>query len=237
MKVFLKYNRDDTGSKICLYQWLEIFRSYEIIIACDLFTPDNVPDYLKNIDPTIKFKIVNTDYSTGNVLPFKARKKKQASANLSCFKHAGNDRHFWIVDADDTQFLVRDPNLVREKLKIAEKIFLEKNLDGFSLDFYRETHFDHWSFGVCLLKTKLDLSKLDLIKPEDVDNTPGLTKNLDSWFDMLRRKKIYNLESFVFDNIPFQHCINPMTEPMHGIYFWNNKKLGNIDLKPDVISI
>lgn len=237
MKVFLKYNRDDTGSKICLYQWLEIFRDYEIIIACDLFPTNQIPDYLKNVDPAIKFKIVNTDYSTGNILPFKARKKKQASANLSCFKHTGKDRHFWIVDADDTQFLVRDPNLVREKLKIAEKIFIEKDLDGFSLDFYRETHFDHWSFGVCLLKTNLDLTKLDLIKPEDVDNTPGLTKNLDSWFDMLRRKKVYKLESFVFDNIPFQHCINPMSQPMHGIYFWNNRKLGNLDLKADVVSI
>lgn len=237
MKVFLKYNRDDTGSKICLFQWLEIFRDYEIIIACDLFTPDRVPNYIRETMPDIKFKLVNTDYSTGNTLPFKARKKKQASANLSCFKHVGKDRHFWIVDADDTQFLVRDPNIVREKLKVAEKIFTDRNLDGFSLDFYRETHFNHWSFGVCLLKSNLDLSKLNLIVPEDVDNTPGLTKNLDSWFDMLRRKNIYKLESFVFDNVPFQHCINPMSEPRHGIYLWNNNKLDSYDLKPDVISI
>lgn len=237
MKVFLKYNRDDIGSKLCLYQWLEIFRDYEIFVACDIYTPNNLPPYLQKNVHGIDFKLINTDYSTGNSLPFKSRKRKQAAANLSCFQHARNDRHFWIVDADDTRFLVRDLNLIKEKLKTAEKIFVERDLDGFSLDFYRETHFDHWSFGLCLLKTQIDLKKLELIKPEDVDVTPGLTKNLDSWFDMLRRRKQYKLESFVFDNIPFQHCINPMPTPMHGIYFWNSRKLNGMDLKQDVISI
>lgn len=236
MKVFLKFNRSDTHSIICLHQWMEIFKNYEITVVCDLYdvTRDTMPQYLSNLSSFYRFNVINTDYSTGNILPFKSRKRKQASANLTCF-NVVNDEHFWIIDADDTMFLSRDYAVINDKLKKAEKIFKEENLDGFSLDFYRETHFDHWSFGVCILKSKIDLSNLSKVSVDDVDQSPGLTKNLDSYFDILRRKGIYNLKSFVLEDVPFQHVINPMDLPINGIYQWRNKKLYDLDLKQDIV--
>lgn len=236
MKVFLKFNRSDAHSLICLHQWMEIFKEYDITLVCDLYdvNRDTMPQYLNNLASFYKFDVINTDYSTGNILPFKSRKRKQASANITCFNVA-SESYFWVIDADDTMFLTRDYATLSERLKKAEYIFNKDKLDGFSLDFYRETHFDHWSFGVCLLRTNLDLSKLNQVTVEEVDQTPGLTKNLDSYFDMLRRKGIYNLKSFVFEDIPFQHTINPMDLPLDGIYQWRNNKLYDLDLQEDVI--
>jgi len=237
MKAFLKFNRSDTASIMCLYHWLELFRDYDITVVCDLYNVDTQPRpaYLNETVVGKSFDVINSDYSTGNIMPFKARKRKMASANFTCFNLTTNEHYYWLIDADDTMFLIRDYNLIKEKLKQVEYIASKDRLDGFSLDFYRETNNDHWSFGVCLLKGNLDMSKLQSVTPEDVDAIPGLAKNLDSWFDILRRRKVFNLKSFVFDNIPFQHCINPMPQPMHGIYFWNNKMLGTTPLREDVI--
>jgi hypothetical protein len=238
MKVFLTFNRNDTTSLICLHNWLEIFKEYEIILVCDLYdvAREPKPSYLSNLSTA--FTVINSDYRLGEILPFKSRKRKQASAKLTCFERAKPNSHFWMVDADDTMFLTRDYNLIREKVKRVEQISLEKNLDGFSLDFYRETNHDHWSFGLSFLKSNINFELFKQVTPEDTDVTPGLTKNLDSWFDILRRRNILKLESYVFDNVPFQHNVNPMPTPLHGIYMWNNKMLnGNIPLKADVISI
>lgn len=238
MKVFLTFNRSDTTSLICLQNWLEIFKEHEVIIVCDLYDVAREPKLPFLSSLPFSFQVVNSNYRLGEILPFKSRKRKQASAKLTCFERAKPDSHFWMVDADDTMFLTRDFNIVREKLKRVEQITLEKNLDGFSLDFYRETNQDHWSFGVSFLKSNISFDLFKQVAPEDTDSTPGLTKNLDSWFDILRRRKILKLESYVFDNVPFQHNINPMPTPHHGIYMWNNGILnGNIPLKPDVISI
>lgn len=238
MKVFFTFNRNDTTSLICLYNWLEIFKDYEIVIVCDLYdvSREPTPSYLSNFP--IPFTVVNSNYKLGEILPFKARKRMQASAKLTCFERAKSHSHFWMVDADDTMFLTRDYKLVREKIKRVEQLSIEKGLDGFSLDFYRETHHDHWSFGLSFLKTDISFELFKQVTPEDTDTIPGLTKNLDSWFDVLRRRKILKLESYVFDNIPFQHNVNPMSAPMHGIYLWNNRVLNGVGpLKPDVISI
>jgi hypothetical protein len=238
MKVFFTFNRSDTPSLICLQNWLETFKEYELIVVCDLYDVlrEPKPSYLSTIQ--IPFKVINSNYRLGEILPFKSRKRKQASAKLTCFESAKPDSHFWMVDADDTMFLTRDYNIVREKIKRVEKISLEKNLDGFSLDFYRETNQNHWSFGLSFLKSNISFDLFKQVTPEDTDATPGLSKNLDSWFDILRRRKVLNLESYVFDNVPFQHNINPFPTPMHGIYMWNNRMLnGSTPLKEDVISI
>lgn len=234
MKVFFTFNRNDTTSLICLQNWLEIFKDYEIVVVCDLYdvARDPKPTYLSNCT------VVNSNYKLGEILPFKARKRMQASAKLTCFERAKPASHFWMIDADDTMFLTRDFQLVRDKIKRVEQLSIEKDLDGFSLDFYRETHHDHWSFGLSFLKTNISFDLFKQVTPEDTDSIPGLTKNLDSWFDVLRRRKTLKLESYVFDNIPFQHNINPMSAPMHGIYLWNNRVLNGVGpLKSDVISI
>jgi hypothetical protein len=238
MKVLFTFNRNDTTSLICLQNWLEIFKDYDITIVCDLYnvSKDPTPAYLANMP--FNFTVINTNYKLGEILPFKARKRMQASAKLTCFEQAKPYSHFWMVDADDTMFLTRDYSQVKEKIKRVEKLSLEKDFDGLSLDFYRETNHDHWSFGLSFLKSNINFDLFKQVTPEDTDVTPGLTKNLDSWFDILRRRKILKLESYVFDNIPFQHNVNPMSAPMHGIYLWNNRILNGVGpLKSDVISI
>ena len=94
MKVFLTFNRNDTTSLICLHNWLEIFKEYEIILVCDLYdvARESKPAYFSSIP--IPFKIVNSNYRLGEILPFKSRKRKQASAKLTCFESAKPDSHF-----------------------------------------------------------------------------------------------------------------------------------------------
>jgi hypothetical protein len=51
MKVFLKINRDDPASILCLRHWCEVFKIYETFILCDLYDvkKDTVPSFLKTV--------------------------------------------------------------------------------------------------------------------------------------------------------------------------------------------
>lgn len=239
MKVFLKYNREGPSALICLHYWIELFSNYEIIINCDLFDvdKDKIPDNLKNLALNKNVKFINSDYSTGNIYTpnFKAKKRAMASANLTAWNHLkSEDQYFWIIDADDTMFLSANFNLIREKIKLAEDYALKHNLDGFSLDFYREYN-DSWTFGVCLLKTNIPWKDIKNVTTEELIQN-GLANNCDSCFDMLGRKGIVNLKNFVFDRCSFQHLINKnYTAIPNGLYYWRDGKLWNTPLKPDVI--
>jgi hypothetical protein len=114
MKAFLKFNRSDTASIMCLYHWLELFRDYDITVVCDLYDVKTQPRpaYLNETVVGKSFNVINSDYSTGNIMPFKARKRKMASANFTCFNLAKNEHYYWLIDADDTMFLIRDYNLI-----------------------------------------------------------------------------------------------------------------------------
>lgn len=239
--VYLKFNRPELASQLCLLQWIEIFKDYPKVIVCDLFNiskKEPIPDYLQWVTKN-NIDIINTDYSLGERYTpgFKARKRNQSSANLTCFELGKNQSHYWLIDADDTMFLTRDYDFITNKLEEAEQIFLESNLDAFSLDFYREIHHDHWSFGVCLLKGNLEFEKILTVDLNEIEKYPGLTRNLDSLFDILRRKKIFNLKSFVINNMAFQHTISPFNSVPNGIYYWNDRKLWQDLLLPDVITL
>lgn len=233
-EVFLKFNRPDISAYLCLMGWLEIFREYKITILCDCFTDKNpMPAFLLEfIDKNIA--IQNTDYSIGRTFLDRFPKKKsrnQGSANLTAFKLTCADK-FWLIDADDTMWLTRDFQSIKEKIHKAEYYFSAKKLDGFSLDFYRELN-DIWTFGVCLVNKDLDFSEFDLLNIEE-ENKKHNT-NIDICFDLMRKNKKWKLESFVFDNIPFQHTINNFRELPHGIYMWHNKKFDKFHLKEDII--
>jgi hypothetical protein len=233
-KAFLKFNRDDASSLVCLFYWLEIFKDYELFLICDLFRENSpVPENLKQLLQNKNIKIKNTDYSLRTQtdhLFSKGWKVKASCANLTCFNLLDpTDTDFWIIDADDTMFLTRDFDLIRTKLLDAENILNKEQLDGLSLDFYREAH-DQWSFGVCLLSSTIDLNKL---KDATLFKTPIV--NLDGAFDHLRKQQEYKLKSFIIDECGFQHLINKFPELDGGIYYWKNKKLWNIPLKDDII--
>lgn len=233
-KVFLKFNRDDTSALMCLMYWLEIFKDYKIFLICDLF-PDNStpPSPLKNLLLGKNITIMNTDYSLRKQtdhLFSKGWKVNASCANLTCFKFLeDHDRFFWVIDADDTMFLTRDFEFIRNKLRDIENIMLSSDMDGLSLDFYREA-FDQWSFGVCLLNSNIDLSKL-----KNPSLFPEAIPNLDAAFDHFRKINEYKLKSFVIDNCGFQHLINKFNKLDGGIYYWKNKKLWNTPLQDDII--
>lgn len=241
-KVFLKFNRPELSSQICLIQWIEIFKDYPITIVCDLFDAakgEPVPEFLRKILDGKNINVINTNYSLGEKFTpgFKARKRKQSSANLTCFEIGKSLPYYWLIDADDTMFLTRDYLHITEKLKQAEGIFLAENLDAFSLDFYREIHHDHWSFGVCVMKGNIPFEKITALTEADIEQYVGLTRNLDSLFDIFRRRGIFKLKSFVIDNMGFQHTLTPFNTVPNGIYFWSNRKLWQQDLLPDVITL
>lgn len=233
MKVFLKFNRLEPHSEVCLIHWLKIFENYDIILSCDI---ENIKNILKLSN---EIKILKTDYTLSKNLPFKFKNKNRSSPNLTCMHYAKSDEYCWIIDADDTMFLTKDYDIIREKIKKAEDYARYNKLDAFSLDFYRETNNDHWSFGVCLIKNTIKLNVIESLDKKELKNYPELSKNLDSWLDILRRKNIYNLKSFVFENTSFQHThYAEEYSPKHGIYAWYNRLLSNqIQLKDDVVSL
>jgi hypothetical protein len=179
--------------------------------------------------------VINSDYSIGDIYcgNLKGAKRGMASANLTAFQHVKKEENFWMIDADDTVFLTRDFDSLREKLKTAEQYLLDKKLDGFSLDFYRNLN-NGWTFGLCLLRGSMPWQ---LIK--DVDMGPmtelGFARNIDTAFDSLGRQGVFKLENFVFDRYAFQHQCNNYPEMPHGIYVWHRGKLWDTPLQSDVI--
>lgn len=239
-KVFLKFNRSDEFSYVCLLSWLEIFKNYQIYVVCDLFNAekDSIPKELAGLVANRDVKFINTNYGLGDeYAPMcKARKRCMAAANLTCFDHISKkDKFLWIIDADDTMFLHKDYEYLKTKLSECEDILMSNNLDGFSLDFYREYN-DTWTFGVCLLKSSIDWKKIKTVSGEELAKY-DLPINGDSIFDILGRKGIFKLKNFVFNGVAFQHVINNFKKMNVGVYYWNDKKLWDMPLKDDVISL
>ena len=238
IEVFLKCNRETLPSLICLDFWIKVFLDYKVTIICDLFdvTNSQPSPELKKVAGNIP--IINTDYSLskpfGHLLKVE-RWHNVCSSNLTCFK-TNSSNNFWLIDADDTQFLTTDIDMIKEKVKRAEQYFVTGNLDGLSLDFYREIKKDHWSFGMVLFRGTLDLAPLAKLTPDDLYKYKGLILNFDSVLDYARRSGAMNFQSFVFDNCFFQHWLEQPALP-YGIYFWKDRKIWNsINLRADVVS-
>jgi hypothetical protein len=238
IEVFLKCNRETLPSLICLDFWIKVFSDYKVTIICDLFdvTNSNPSSELKKVARHIP--IINTDYSLskpfGHLLKVE-RWHNVCSSNLTCFK-ATTSNNFWLIDADDTQFLTTDISMIKEKVKRAEDYLIDGNLDGLSLDFYREIKKDHWSFGMALFRGNLDLLPLANLTPDDLYKYKGLILNFDSVLDYARRSDMMNFQSFVFDNCFFQHQLEQPALP-YGVYFWKDRKIWNtIDLRDDIVS-
>ncbi len=235
-KIFLKYNkdpRDNPSSLHCLNFWLNVFEGRDIYIICDVFDPSlGFPKQFKNYS---SYKFINSNYSLSNPIDNlleSKRWKNVAASNLSCYEKSEFDP-FWLIDADDTLFITFDLSQIREKIKLAENYFLENSLDGFSLDFYRTFKRDHWSFGVSLLKNKPNLISILCSTDLDFFQTLKLPYNLDALFDCNRRQGKLKLESFIFDNMFFQHQLEQKFLP-YGIYKWEDQKLWDIKLNPEV---
>lgn len=236
-KVFLKFNRSDAASLLCLRFWCETFRGYDTYILCDLYnvSSDPVPSYLKSIIDDYSVQVINSNYSIGKEYcqNLKGAKRGMASANMTCFNHVNKTENFWIIDADDTLFLTREYDNVRNKLQSAEKYFEDNQLDGFSLDFYRNLN-NGWTFGVCLLRGSMNWQMI-----KDVDMSPmveaGFARNIDTAFDSLSRAGKIKLKNFVFDRMAFQHQINNYPDMPQGIYNWHRGNLWDKPLQPDVV--
>jgi hypothetical protein len=234
--IFLKYNKDpkeSPSSQHCLNFWLNVFADREIYVICDIFDSNlKRPKQFKNFSST---RFINSNYSLSNPIDHlleSKRWKNVAASNLSCYEKS-NFEPFWLIDADDTMFITFDINLIKEKINLVENYFLEKKLDGFSLDFYRTFKRDHWSFGVALLQNRNDLISILCSTDLEFFRTLKLPYNLDALFDCNRRQGKLKLESFIFDKLFFQHQLDQKSL-VYGIYKWENKKLWDIDLNPEV---
>ena len=236
-KVFLKFHRTDPASVLCLRFWCELFKEYETYILCDRYNPaiESPPDYLKTILIDYNVTVINSDYSIGENYcgNLKGAKRGMASANMTAFNYVKKSHSFWMVDADDTVFLSRDFDDLRNKLKSAEDYLLVNGLDAFSLDFYRNLN-NGWTFGLALLRSNMPWQ---LIK--DVNMEPmvelGFARNIDTAFDSLGRIGKIKIANFVFDRYAFQHQCNNYPDMPHGIYLWHRGKLWDNSLQKDVV--
>lgn len=237
VKVFLKYNRTETETYpiSCLRFWLEVFKDYDTYILCDLFNANEVPDHFKQLLKEYPATFINSDYSIGATFcqNMKKAKRNMASANITPFKHLNGAESFWIIDADDTMFLGACVGAVRDKLKNAEKYLQKNQLDGFSLDFYRNLN-NGWTFGVCLINANCSWEKISTLSEDEMNNS-GFARNIDTAFHLLWKKGIFKLANFVFDGLAFQHIVNNYPEMPHGIYVWHRGKLWDRPLQSDVV--
>lgn len=237
VKVFLKFHRTDPSAVLCLRYWLELYKDYETYILCDHYDPkvDPTPKYLETVLIDYRVKVINSDYSIGDEYckNLKGAKRGMASANMTGFHHAGNSHSFWMIDADDTLFLSRDFDGLRQKLALAEKYLEDNNLDAFSLDFYRNLN-NGWTFGLCLLRSKMPWQQISTLSGDEIAET-GLARNIDTAFDLLGRRGSFKIANFVFDKYAFQHQCNNYPDMPHGIYAWHRGNLWNVPLQKDVI--
>lgn len=234
-KAFLKINRQGPSAIACLRHWLEIFRYHETYILCDWdypFPPELTAaqrDYPNSIIIDSDRRL--TEYCGG----LKGAKHGMATANLTGFAYSQDADAFWMVDADDTQFLVYDFDMLRTKIKRAEEIMADQGYDAFSLDFYRNLN-NGWTFGLALINSRCNWKAMKTLTREDIEST-GLARNIDTAFQVLGNRGILKLKNFVFDGVAFQHLYNNYPAMPHGIYSWHRGRLWEQPLQPDVITI
>lgn len=235
IKAFLKINRTGASAIACLRHWLEIFRDHETYILCDWAYP--FPQELTNAQRDYpRSTIIDSDRSlTRYCGALKGAKHGMASANLTGFVYSQDSDAFWMVDADDTQFLTYDFDLVRAKIRQAETVMHERGLDAFSLDFYRNLN-NGWTFGLALINSTCQWQRMNELTRQDVEST-GLARNIDTAFQVLGDQGIIKLGNFVFDGLAFQHLYNNYPDMPHGIYVWRRGHLWDQPLKSDVVVI
>lgn len=223
----------DASGCLCLRFWCEVFKEYETYILCDR-DPAPLQSILLDYKNSV---LLSSDRNTiaeccENLKP---RKRNMAAANLTGFKMSQDADAFWMVDADDTMFLTRNFDLLREKIRSAEEIFQRDQYDAFSLDFYRNLN-NGWTFGLALMKSSLPYQRIKEVKgPEMIDL--GFARNIDSAFHVLGDKGIIKRGNFVFNKMAFQHLHNNYPLMPEGVYYWSAKHLWNVPLQSDVVSI
>lgn len=230
---FLKINRTGPSAVACLRHWLEVFRDHETFILCDWEDTSRLDSCRKDYPCA---QIIKSDRSLSRYCGgLKGAKHGMATANLTGFTHSRDADAFWMVDADDTQFLTYDFVLIRDKIARAENVMQERSLDAFSLDFYRNLN-NGWTFGLALIRSQCKWEYMAELRREDLEST-GLARNIDTAFHVLGARGHLKLGNFVFDGVAFQHLYNNYPDMPHGIYMWNNGCLWDSALQPDVVSI
>jgi hypothetical protein len=230
---FLKINRTGPSSIACLRHWLEIFRNHNTYILCDW--PQPWPQELISAQQDYpQSKIISSDRSlTEYCGALKGAKHGMASANLTGFTYSQNADAFWMIDADDTQFLTYDFDLIRQKVQRAEQVFQEQLYDAFSLDFYRNLN-NGWTFGMALIRSSCPWQRMQELTGDELV-AQGMARNIDTAFHVMGLKGILKIGNFVFDRLAFQHLYNNYPAMPHGIYNWHKGNLWDKPLQSDVI--
>lgn len=151
-----------------------------------------------------------------------------AFAKLAIFLHSkkNNIKHFWKIDADDTEFLLKTSEIAK-LLKNAEKIAEEQEIKAFSLDMHNSKLFDkYWSFGVCYIDNQIDWFSIfekymNNGWKEKYEKRFKECMNLDWFFTYLRNENIVNIKSFYIENSFFYHHFERTSSFMKLLY-WNN---------------
>lgn len=229
----------DAHGIFCLRYWCELFREHETYIICDKFREleNELPptELATVIQDYPDIKIINSDYTSKPYFRnLKPRKVGMAMANVTPIMRGDCDA-FWMIDADDTMFLTHAYDVIRDKIRTAEKHFKENNLDAYSLDFYRN-HNGGWTFGVALIRTSIPMQLLSTVQGDEMREL-GYARNIDSVFHVLWKKELLKCANFVFSGQAFQHTYNNYPLMPEGVYYWNKGCLWDVPLQPDVISI
>lgn len=234
--LYFKINRESDYALPCIQEWINIAHemNYDFCFICD--------------NNKLKYDIIRKCYFyDGNIkfISSMRHKLKKVAANLGTkkwifatyahltpFYHAKKNKidNFWNIDADDTSILLY-PNKVAQLLKNAEKIAIEKNIDGFSLDMWRsKTLKKHWSLGIFFVKKgEKFIETFESIN--NMDWTEELKKfdrnfNVDWFLTYVKNNEILSMETFYPDKTMFIHWGNFINN-VSGCWvnYWDNDKV------------
>ena len=245
----LKFNRWTHESATCLRFWVRLasLSGRPCTILQDLWLNDEVPETLtkglSQMGPMFTFR--STEYSDGREYRFlhdypnRTVWYKPSAANFTAFELVTSD-YFWLIDADDTIFLA-DPQVVYEKLLLAEEYTKTQSLDGFSYAFYRHFPPHCWSLGVALLKRSLPLNEIKKVEASEIVPL-GLGDNVDGACELLRLKGRLDLKSFILNKVVFHHHTPKATYSRpgsaFGVYYWEGGTLdGKFKVPSDVMQL
>ncbi len=232
---YLKVNRREKYSFICLQQWINIinYLDSDFYIICD--NEELKTEILKKI----VFKNSNIKFISSYTKPFKNIVKKNFSKNwykaayahLSTFYHAQQHgfKSFWNIDADDAILLI-NPDKAANMLDTIGNYAVKNDIKAFSLDFWTSlTQGQNWTFGITYVDSSIDWFKYLKNIPfdwRDKFKDINFDFNLDWIFNYMKIYEDINIKTFYIENLHFIHwgdfLINPYASQ---IYHWYQGKL------------
>lgn len=233
---YFKINRIADYTLQNIQYWIDVVSEYgaDFYFVCD--------------DPWLEYQILKKcTFKDGNIKFIRSWRKKlkritpmfctpgledMTCAHLTPFYHAKEKgyKKCWMIDADDTMFLLSPKRIVELLLAVERKAESEK-IQAFSLDMWRSKTFGaHWSLGILLVTDASFFCNLFSQHKDELWHNETIRYqylyNLDWFMTYSKNHNMARIETFYVDNCRFIHWGKLISDPIFSaIYHWCDGKL------------